>query len=102
MGCCLGAVLLAGAPRLTLILWWFFDPARVAGTFSWTLAPGSWTIPAWLWAVIGFVFLPWVTVALVFTSPGGIVGVDWAIVVIALLIDLGALGSGREAQRRRT
>lgn len=102
MGCCLGAVLLSGAPRLALILWWFFDPARVEGMFNWTVALGSWTIPAWLWAVTGFVFLPWVTVALVFTSPGGIVGFDWAIVVIALLFDLGAFGSGREAQRRRT
>jgi len=33
---------------------------------------------------------------------GGIAGFDWAIIVIALLFDLGAFGSGREAQRRRT
>ena len=72
------------------------------GTFSWSVALGSWTVPTWLWAVVGFVLLPWVTVALVFTSPGGIVGFDWAIIVIALLVDLGALGSGREARRRRT
>jgi len=69
MGCCLGAVLLAGTPRLALALWWFFDPARVEGAFNWTTVIGGWTVPAWLWAVLGFVFLPWVTVALVFVAP---------------------------------
>lgn len=102
MGCCLGAVLLAGAPRLALALWWFFDPARVEGAFNWTTVIGGWTVPTWLWAALGFVFLPWVTVALVFVAPGGVAGFDWAILVIALLIDLGAVGGGREAQRRRT
>jgi hypothetical protein len=102
MGCCLGAVLLSGAPRLALILWWFFDPARVEGAFNWTTVIAGWTVPVWLWAVLGFVLLPWVTVALVFVAPGGIAGFEWAILVIALLFDLGAVGGGREAHRRRT
>lgn len=101
MGCCLGVVLLAGAPRLALVLWWLFDPARVEGTFNWTTIIGGWVVPAWLWAVLGFIFLPWVTVALVFVSPGGVAGFDWAILLIALLLDVGVFGGGSAANKRR-
>lgn len=102
MGCCLGVVLLAGAPRLALILWWLFDPARVNAAFDWTIAAGGWTVPVWVWPVLGFFILPWVTVAIVFVSPGGVVGLDWAILLIALLLDVGVFGGGREARRRRS
>ncbi|MHB1323335.1 MAG: hypothetical protein ACYCXZ_03200 [Coriobacteriia bacterium] len=102
MGCCLGVLLLAGAPRLALIVWWLFDPARVTGAFNWTVAGGGFTVPTWVWPLLGFIFLPWVTIAYVFVSPGGVAGLDWLILVIALLFDIGAFsGGGREYRRRR-
>jgi hypothetical protein len=102
MGCCLGVLLLAGAPRLALVLWWFTDPARVVGTFTgWVTTAGSFTAPLWVWPVLGFVLLPWTTVAYIFVAPGGINTLEWVILAIALLLDLGTHGgSGREARKR--
>ncbi|MDZ4179125.1 MAG: hypothetical protein U1E29_07835 [Coriobacteriia bacterium] len=101
MGCCLGVLLLAGAPRLALFVWWLFDSVRVTGAFNWTLAPGGFTIPVWVWPALGFLFLPWLTVAYVFVSPGGVVGLEWLILGLGLALDVGVVGGGREARRRR-
>jgi hypothetical protein len=90
MGCCLVALLLAGAPRIALLAWWFYDAARIESTF------GGWIAP-----VLGVILLPWTTIAYVYVAPGGVTTFEWVIVVIALLIDLGSHGGGAEANRRR-
>lgn len=102
MGCCLGVLLLGGAPRLALIVWWLFDPARVNGAFDWTTIIGGYAIPTWFWAALGFILLPWVTIAYVFVSPGGVVGAEWLIMLLALLLDIGVFGGGASARRRRS
>lgn len=104
MGCCLGALLLAGAPRLALLLWWFLDPARVVGTFGgWTTTVGSVTAPTWAWPVAGLLLLPWLTVAYIFVAPGGLNTLEWILLGIALLFDLGTHGGGgRSYQKRRS
>jgi hypothetical protein len=101
MGCCLGALLLAGAPRLALLLWWWIDPSRVMGSFSWSTIIGSYTVPSWVWALLGFLLLPWTTVAFVFVAPGGVVGAEWLLIALGLLFDLGAHGGGGRAYSRR-
>jgi hypothetical protein len=101
VGCCLLAALLVGAPRLGLFVWWFADPARFAAAFQpWSLGTNL-AVPAWGLPLLGFLILPWTTVAYLFVSPGGINGLDWAILAIALIIDLGAHGGGGTAYRRR-
>ncbi len=102
MGCCLFASLLAGLPRLGILLWWLMSPARWALTFRpWTIEPGI-TFPGWVIPVLGFIFLPWTTLAWVFVIPGGLSLVDWIILAIALLLDLSTHGgSGRAYQYRR-
>jgi hypothetical protein len=104
MGCCLGVLLLGGAPRLALALWWFVDPVRVDATFrGWSTTVGSITAPAWIWPAVGFLLLPWTTVAYIFVSPGGISTLEWVVIVIALLLDLSTHGgSGRAYQQRRS
>jgi hypothetical protein len=103
MGCCLGVLLLGGAPRIALILWWLVDPARVDGTFGgWSTTVGTFTAPAWIWPLTGLLLLPWTTVAFVYVSPGGISTLEWVILAIALLLDLSTHGgSGRAYQQRR-
>lgn len=102
MGCCLGVLLLAGAPRLALLLWWFTDPARVTGVFAaWTRTVGSVTAPQWIWPALGLVFLPWTTIAFVFVAPGGITTLEWVVLVVALLIDLSTHGGGGRAYQQR-
>jgi hypothetical protein len=102
MGCCLGALLLGGAPRLALLLWWFVDPVRVLGPFQgWSTTVGNLTFPAWIWPVAGFLLLPWTTIAYVFVAPGGITMLEWVVIAIALLLDLGTHGGGGRAYQSR-
>jgi hypothetical protein len=97
-------LLLGGAPRIALLFWWLMDPARVVGTFgNWSATVGSVTAPSWTWPLAGLFLVPWTTVAYVFTSPGGLSTLEWIIIVIALVMDLGAHGgSGRAYQQRRS
>jgi len=102
MGCCLAVLLLAGAPRVALFLWWFLDPARVDGVFQgWSRTVGSITGPDWTWPLIGLVFLPWTTVAYVFVSPAGLTVLEWVVILIALMLDLSAHGGSRHAYSKR-
>lgn len=83
--CCLLTVLIFIGPRAAIVVWWLINPAR------WQLAfTGHLLAP-----LLGFLFLPWLTLAYVLVAPGGVTGLDWVIVVIGLLIDLGQWsGSG--------
>ena len=102
MGCCLFVVLLAGAPRVALFLWWFMNPARVDGVFQgWPTTLGTITGPAWTWPLLGLLFLPWATIAYVFVAPGGVTLLEWVVLAIALLLDLGAHGGSGHAYRKR-
>ena len=80
------------------------DPARIGGTFGgWSTTVGSITAPHWIWPLAGLVLLPWTTLAYIFVLPGGITTLEWAIIVVALLVDLSTHGgSGRAYQRRRS
>ena len=90
MGCCLFAVLLAGAPRIAFLLWWLFQPVRINATFH--------TI---FWPLLGLLFLPWTTIMYVIVYPGGINGFDWLFLALALAVDLGTyFGNGASARRR--
>jgi hypothetical protein len=91
MGCCLVAAVLIGAPRIGLFITWLAQPGRF------TVAFGS----AWLWPLLGFLILPWTTLAYVFVAPGGLNLFKWIILAIALLIDLAAHGGGGRAYRDR-
>ncbi|MDR3686515.1 MAG: hypothetical protein P4L93_06145 [Coriobacteriia bacterium] len=95
MGCCLLALVMIGAPRIALFFWWITNPGRFALTFQgWLLFPG-------LWPILGFFILPWTTLAYVFVAPNGLSPLDWVILAIALLIDLGSHGGGGAVYRRR-
>lgn len=90
MGCCLFALLLAGAPRVALVFWWLFDTRYVNAAFT-----------NLLFAILGLLFLPWTTLMWVFVYSGGISMLDWVLLGIAFLIDMGTyFGSGREGRRR--
>ena len=104
MGCCLGVSLLAGAPRLALLIWWFSDAARVTGTFAaWPKVLAGLSLPNWAWPLAGLLLMPWLTVGYIWVAPGGVAGWEWAVLAIALLFDLSTHGgSGREASRRRS
>lgn len=81
--CCLTAIAFIFGPRIGIILWWLFDMSRWERTFSSVIFP-----------VLGFLFLPWTTLAYVLVSPGGIEGLDWVFIILAVLFDIGAFSGG--------
>ena len=90
MGCCLLAIMLAGAPRFALFFWWLVDTRHVNDAFG-----------NFLVAILGFLFLPWTTLMWVIVYPGGISFWNWIFLGIAFFVDMGTyFGGGRESKRR--
>ena len=87
--CCLVIVLALLGPRAGIALWWLFDMTR------WSKAFGS-----IIWPILGFIFLPWTTLAYVLVYSNGIVSLDWIMLIIGLLVDLGSYGGGYKRRRR--
>ena len=85
---CLLIAALVFSPRIVMVLWWLLDMSRWSSTFDTVLLP-----------ILGFLLAPWTTLMYVLVAPGGLSVVDWILLGIALLVDLGAIGGG--AARRR-
>ena len=87
MGC-----LIALFARLVLLVVWVSTPL-VNRAFH-----GGWLLP-----LLGILFLPITTLVyvLVYYISGGVTGWGWLWVVLALLLDLGAHGSGAYTNRHR-
>jgi len=90
---CLLALLALISPRLVLFLLWIFSNVL-------SRAFDSWIIP-----LLGFFLLPWTTLTYTafwdWGSGHHVTGFEWFFVVVAFLIDLGAIGGGRRARWRR-
>jgi hypothetical protein len=87
---CLVIFALIFSPRLVMVIWWLLDMARWAATFDNVLVP-----------ILGFILTPWTTLMYVGVAPGGVTGIDWLGLVVAVVVDLGSLGGGA-ARRRAT
>jgi hypothetical protein len=88
--CCFVTVLALLGPRAAVLVWWVLQPAR------WSLAFNS-----LLWPLLGFVFLPWTTLAYVLVAPGGVIGLDWFLLAVALLADVASWSGGAFGNRNR-
>lgn len=88
--CCGFAIIALLGPRLTLLLWWLFRPAYFSSIFS--------TI---FWPLLGFLFMPWLTLAYLLVAPGGINGFDMVWLVLAVLVDLSSYGGSAYGNRDR-
>ena len=98
--CCLSTIFLVLISRIALVVWWLTDPQRFVLAFkNWNL-PGSFAIPSWVWPLLGFIFLPWTTLAYLFLFPGGIVGYEWIVLGIALIVDLAGHGGSYRHRNR--
>lgn len=58
----------------------------------------------WWWPLLGFFFMPFTTLAYAFgvNHGGGVKGLYLVLVIVAVLLDLGVIGGGAEARRRRS
>ncbi len=88
--CCVVSLLVFIGPRIAAIAWYLTDTARWNAAFNNILLP-----------LLGVVFLPWTTLAYVLMSPGGVQGLQWAVVALGFLFDIGALGGGGYSNRQR-
>jgi len=88
--CCLLAVLVLLGPRAAIVVWWLLQPLRWQATFA-----------TFIWPLLGFIFLPWTTLAYVVVAPGGVVGLDWLLLVIGLALDVAAYTGGYGNRRAR-
>jgi hypothetical protein len=97
---CMNAIFGIILPRFALLVGWYNDPTY------WNALFGS-----QLWLGLGFLFLPWTTLAYTWCyaySPGlgglngGVTGIGWFIVILAFLVDLGSYGSSDRYRRSRS
>ena len=91
--CCVISVIMLVGPRAGIILWWLFNPMRVNAVFGNSLLP-----------LLGLLFLPFTTLAfLLLHKPfiSGLAGLDWLLIAVAVLVDLGSYGGGFYSQRNR-
>jgi hypothetical protein len=84
--CCLVTTLFLLGPRVAIVLWWLVQPVR------WQVAFHN----VFIWPVLGFLLLPWTTLAYVFAAPTGTLNsaTAYAIVAIGFVIDLIGWSSG--------
>jgi len=88
--CCLVALASMIGPRLGMLIWWLLDMDRWGRAFN-TVA----------WPILGVIFAPWTTLAWVLVFPGGVNGIEWLLIALGIVFDLGSLGGGNRSRRRR-
>lgn len=89
--CCIFTVLLFLGPRAGILVWWLINPLR------WEVA-----FDAFIWPLLGFIFLPWTTLMYVVVAPvGGVTGFDWVWIGLAVLADISMYAGGGFGNRKR-
>ena len=89
---CLVALLALISPRLALFALWLFS----------NLLDRAYE--GWLLPLLGFFLLPWTTLAYAVmwdTGTNAVGGLEWLVVVLALVADLASFGGGRSYGRSR-
>jgi hypothetical protein len=87
--CCVLALLAFVGPRLVIFLLLVFTNYM------------SRAFDAFIWPFLGFIFLPWTTIAFAIAQNefGGLSGLGLLIVALGLLADVGVLGGGARGRR---
>jgi hypothetical protein len=88
--CCAFTTLVLLGPRAASLLWWLFQPLRWQTAFQ-----------TWIWPLLGAIFVPWLTLMYVIVAPGGIVGLDWLWLGLALVADIASYSGGAYGNRGR-
>ena len=87
---CMNAIFGIILPRFALLVGWYNDPTY------WNALFGS-----QLWLGLGFLFLPWTMLAYAWMYNSGreVEGIEWFLVGLAFLIDLGSVFGGMRGRR---
>lgn len=100
--CCITTLALVLGSRIALFVWWLSDRPLFDLAFKNWVLPGSIVVPAWVWPLLGGIFLPWTTLAYLFVFPNGIAGIEWVVLGVGLLIDLAGHGGSYRNRGRLT
>jgi hypothetical protein len=87
-----------------IVLIAFFFPRFVLVVLAVTTNYLSTAYQTWLWPVLGFFFMPYTTLAYAWAqhvSAGRIGGLPLLGIIIAVLIDIGVVGGGRLAGKKK-
>lgn len=87
--CCVITILLLIGPRAAALVWSLLEPTR------WQVFDNL-VLPC-----LGILFLPWTLLAYVLLAPDGVGGIEWVVVIIAFLIDIGSLSGSAYGNRER-
>jgi hypothetical protein len=90
-------------PCLVVLLAFFF-PRVVLAVLALTTDYLGAAYQTVLWPVLGFFFLPYTTLAYAWAwhaGGGTITGLPLVVLIVALLVDLGVVGGGARARRRK-
>jgi len=98
--CCITTLALVFISRVAILIWWLSDPQRFKLAFMGWIPSGNPSFPVWIWPVLGILFLPWTTLAYLYVFPEGIVGYEWIILGVGLLIDLAGHGGSYRHRHR--
>lgn len=98
--CCLTTIFLVFGSRITLLVWWLAEPQRFNLAFKNWPVLGNFVVPVWAWTLLGGIFLPWTTLAYLVVFPGGIVGYEWIVLGVGLLVDIAGHGGGYRNRNR--
>ena len=90
--CCFVTLFLVLISRIGIVYWWLANPQSHDLPFKTWVIAGVPALPAWLWTLLGGIFLPWTTLAYLFLFPGGITGYEWLVLGLAFLVDLASHG----------
>jgi hypothetical protein len=88
--CCFLLALVIFGPRLAFLIYWLTP----GGNLAVNAAYDTFIIP-----FIGWLFLPWTTLAYAIVFPGGIAGFDWLVLAIAVFADIASYGLGAGRKR---
>jgi len=91
--CCFFTILLLLGPRVADIIWWIANPNR------WVGAVGA--FDSAIWPILGIIVLPWTTLMYVLVYPGGVTGLDWLWMILAVLADVATYSGGGYGNRDR-
>jgi hypothetical protein len=87
---CLVLLLAFLSPRLAIVITWLFSNV-MERAYDGFLVP-----------ILGFLFLPWTMLAYAWMYDSGraVEGIEWFLVGLAFLVDLGSYGGGMRGRRR--
>jgi hypothetical protein len=76
--CCFFLILVFLGPRAGILIWYLVNPNLWARAF-----PQTWIVP-----LATSIFIPWTTMMYVLVFPGGVTGLEWLWIGLALVADI--------------